>query len=313
MKKISVIVTVYNTEKTIEKCLNSILNQTNEVFEIIVINDGSKDNSEKIIKNIQEKNENVKYFYKENSGVSDSRNYGIEKAEGDYILFVDSDDYIENNLIETLYKFIVDDIDLIKFKLKKIDYAGNILEKVNGPVFKKLSGEEAFNILYYQDILLDSPCVYLIKKELFVKNDLRFQGKYHEDFGLVPLLLAIAKTVVSIPEYLYVYLQGDNSITRNSDYKKTLEKIQCVLFQYDNMLITLQKLNLQGNTKDNIKIYYTNAIILKLEELKKEDKKRFIKEIKLRKMYKNIKARNFKQFIKRYLLKISVSLYLKMR
>lgn len=313
MKKISVIVTVYNAEKTIEKCLNSILNQTNAVYEIIIVNDGSKDNSERIIKNIQERNKNIKYFYKENSGVGDTRNYGIEKAEGDYVLFVDSDDYIESNSIEILYKFIVDNIDLIKFKLKKIDSNGNIVEKVDGPIFEKITGEEAFNILYCQDILLDSPCVYLIKKELFVKNNFKFQGKYHEDFGLIPLMLAIAKTVVSIPDYLYVYIQGNNSITRNNDYNKTIDKMQCALFQYDNMLKILQKLDLAENTKDNIKIYYTNAIILKLEELKREDRKRFIKEIKNRKMYKNIKNKNIKQFIKRLILKFNINLYLKMR
>lgn len=313
MDKISVIVPVYNAERTIERCLNSILNQTHPVFEIIVVNDGSTDDSEEIIKELQEKNNSIKYFYKENSGVADTRNFGINKTSGDYILFVDSDDYIEPNLIETVDKFLTKDIDLIKFKLKRVDSDGIIVEKVDGPVFEKLTGEEALSTLYYQDVLLDSPCVYIIKKDLFVKNNLYFQGKYHEDFGAIPLILATAKAVVSLPDYLYTYVQAPNSITRNEDYKKTIEKMESVLFQYDNMIKTLDRLELQEKTKDNIKIYYTNAVILKLNELKKEDRKFFIKEIKNRQMYKNIKNKNIKQALKKLILKFDINLYLKMR
>lgn len=313
MKKVSVIIPVYNAEKTIEKCLDSILDQTSPVFEIIVVDDGSKDDSENIIKKCQEKSNIIRYYYKENTGVADTRNYGIGKAQGDYILFVDSDDYIENNLIETCNKYIEQDIELIKFKLKRIDEDGNVIEKVDGPTFEKITGQEAFNTLYYQDILLDSPCVYLISKELFYRNNFKFKGTYHEDFGLIPLIVATSKTVVSIPNYLYIYVQRKNSITRNNDYKKTIKKMEDVLFQYDNMCQVLEELDLQKVTKENIKIYYTNAIILKLQELKKEDKKKYIKEIKKRKMFKNIKSRNIKQVIKKCILHINVNLYLKMR
>ena len=108
MAKISVIVPVYNTSKYICKCLDSLINQTikNEI-EIIIVNDGSTDNSEEIIKNYIEKQENknlIKYYKKQNEGIAKTRNFGIEKATGEYILFVDSDDYIDNKLIEKLEK-----------------------------------------------------------------------------------------------------------------------------------------------------------------------------------------------------------------
>jgi len=313
MKKISVIVPVYNSAKTIEKCLNSILNQTSPVFELVIVNDGSKDESEEIIKKYQEKYDNIQYYFKENSGVAETRNYGIEKATGDYILFVDDDDYIEQNLVEICNKYVEQDIELIKFKLKRVDENEKIIEKVDGPTFEEVTGQDAFNTLYYQDILLDSPCVYLIKKELFTRNNFKFKGIYHEDFGLIPLVIVTAKTVVSLPNYFYSYVQVQNSITRNDDYAKTIKKMNDVLFQYDNMIQTLEKLNLQDKTNENIKIYYTNAIILKLQELNKTDRKKFIKEIKKRKMFKNIKTRNVKQFIKRCVLHININLYLKMR
>lgn len=316
MTKISIIIPVYNTGKHIEKCLNSIKNQTRKIdLEVIIINDGSTDNSENIVKQYIEKHKeflNIKYYSKENEGVAKTRNFGIEKATSDYIMFLDSDDYIEPETFETLEKYIEQDIDLIKFKLQRVDENDNVIEKVDGPVFDKITGQEAFDELYGEDVLLDSPCVYVIKKKLFTENNFKFQGRYHEDFGLIPFIILTAKTVISIPEYLYKYVQAPDSITRTEDYEKTTKKMEDVLFHYDNMLKMVEKLNLEETTKENVKIYYTNAIILKLRELKKEAQNHYIKEIQKRKMYKNIKPRNLKQLIKRLLLKWNVKLYLKL-
>lgn len=316
MTKISIIIPVYNTGKHIEKCLNSIKNQTRKIdLEVIIINDGSTDNSENIVKQYIEKHKeflNIKYYSKENEGVAKTRNFGIEKATSDYIMFLDSDDYIEPETFETLEKYIEQDIDLIKFKLQRVDENDNVIEKVDGPVFDKITGQEAFDELYGEDVLLDSPCVYIIKKKLFTENNFKFQGRYHEDFGLIPFIILTAKTVISIPEYLYKYVQAPDSITRTEDYEKTTKKMEDVLFHYDNMLKMVEKLNLEETTKENVKIYYTNAIILKLRELKKEAQNHYIKEIQKRKMYKNIKPRNLKQLIKRLLLKWNVKLYLKL-
>lgn len=338
MSKVSIIVPVYNTGAKLKKCLDSLVNQTIKDIEIIIINDGSTDNSEKIIKEYianykkqkqydSKENENktknnssednnsveIEFYSKENEGIAKTRNYGIEKANSDYILFVDSDDYIDLKLVEKLLPYIEQDIDLIKFKLQRVNENGEILEKTDGPVFEKTTGQEGFNKLYSQDVLLDSPCVYLIKKELFKKNNFTFKRTYHEDFGLMPLVIVSAKDIVSTPYYLYSYVQSSNSLMRNDDYNKTLKRIEDVWFHYDNSMNQIEKMNLEKTTKENIKIYYTNAVILKIYELKEEDQKQFIKEIKKRKMYKNIKPRNLKQLIKRYLLKFNIKLYIKMR
>lgn len=315
MPKISIIIPVYNTGKHIEKCLNSVLNQTRNIdLEVIIINDGSTDNSEEIItKYIQEHNLNLQYYSKENEGVAKTRNFGIEKSNSDYIMFLDSDDYLDKETFKIVEKYIDQDIELIKFKLQRIDEQDNVIEEVNGPIFEQITGQEAFNRLYGEDVLLDSPCVYLIKKKLFIENNFKFQKTYHEDFGLIPFIILVAKTVVSIPEYLYKYVQAPNSITRTDDYNKTIKKMEDVLFHYDNMLQKIEKLNLEETTKENVKIYYTNAIVLKIKELKKENQKQYIKEINKRKMYKNIKIRNLKQLIKRLLLKWNIKLYLRIR
>ena len=317
MTKVSVIVPVYNTGKYVERCLDSLMKQTiKDEIEIIVINDGSTDNSGEIVKKYiqnQENKQNVKYYEKENEGSAKTRNYGIEKATGEYILFVDSDDYIDTQLIEKLKPYLEKQIELIKFKLQRVDETGKILEKVEGPIFEKKTGEEAFNEMYSQDILLDSPCVYLIKKELFTKNNFQFKQTYHEDFGLIPIILLVAKSVASVNEYLYNYVQVENSITRNEDYQKTIRKMADCMAHYDNMVTTVEKLMVGKKAKENIKIYYTNAILLKLKELDEKERKEYIEKIKARKFSKNIKARNVKQLIKKILLKIDINLYLKMR
>lgn len=311
MAKVSVIVPVYNTGRYVERCLDSLIHQTlKDEMEIIVVNDGSTDNSEEIIEKYRQQ---VKYYAKENEGIAKTRNFGIEKATSEYIMFVDSDDYVEPTLIEKLKPYIDQQIDLIKFKLQKVDEKGNIIEKIGGPVFEKVQGEKAFCKLFSEDVLLDSPCVYVIKKELFTKYNFQFRRTYHEDFGLIPLIILVAKSVVSTDYYLYSYVQVENSITRNEDYEKTRKRMEDVLGHYDNMLQTIERLTLSKRAKEDIKIYYTNAILLKLNELKKEDKNYYIKQMKQRRFDKNIKARNGKQLLKKILLKINVKLYLKLR
>ena len=203
MHKISVIVPVYNSEKYIEKCLKSILIQKNVEFEIIVVNDGSTDNSEKIINEFVNIYPNkIKYFYKENGGLSDARNYGIKHITGDYICFVDSDDYLDETLFESLEKYINKDIELIKYKCVKVDSNYKELEKVDGPIFENKSGEDAFNTLYSSDVLIEPACLYLYKKDFWVKNNFSFPlKKYHEDWAVVPYILISAQSVASVNLY----------------------------------------------------------------------------------------------------------------
>lgn len=312
--ELSIIIPVYNTDyQILKQCLESIIKKDqNFLYEIIIIDDGSNSiNSLKYKELIGDSK--IKYIYQENKGVSSARNLGISRAKGKYIMFVDSDDYVDVKLVEKLMPYIDNNVDLIKFKLQRVNENGRIIEKVPGPIFENITGEEAFNIMFSEDVLIDSPCVYLIKRELFTKYDLKFRQTYHEDFGLIPIIILVAKNVVSTPYYLYEYVQSSNSITRNEDYEKTKRRMYDALKHYDNMIEMIKNINLDKRTKENVKIYYTNAILLKLEELKESEKDKYIKEIKKRKMCDNIKVRNLKQLLKKILLKINVKLYLKMR
>lgn len=315
MVTLSIIVPVYNTSRYLKRCLDSILVGIDEKTEIIAIDDNSTDNSYEILKEYETKYSNKFILYKnENNGIAYTRNFGIDKANGKYILFVDSDDYISKDLINNINKYIEEDIDIIKFKLEKVNENEVVLEKVNGATFSKVTGEEAFNKLAFSDVLIDSPCVYCFKKDLFTKNNFKFRiDTEHEDFGLIPLVLLKAKSVVSLNLYGYYYLQSTNSITRNEDYSRTLKRFNDALIHYDNMISFLEKEQISIQTKKNVKTYYTNAIILKLKEIKEKDRDIYIEKIKQRNMISNIQVHNIKQFIKKVVLCINIGWYLKLK
>lgn len=314
MKKLSIIIPVYNTEKHLKKCFDSIVNQNNSEIEVIVVNDGSTDNSEVIIKEYTNKYKDVFTYYKKgNTGVADTRNFGIKKATGEYIMFLDSDDYIDKKLYDNIKKYIDEDIELIKYKMQRVDENDKILEIVQGATFEKVTGEEGFNKLYGTDVLLDSPCVYVIKKDIFIRNNLKFKvGTEHEDFGLIPFVIVLAKSMVSTNFYGYYYVQSQGSLMRNENYQKTIKRVYDALGHYENAKEYSQKINVSKLTHDNIMIYYTNAVILKARDLKEEERKKYIEELKKRKVFKNIKARNLKQMIKKILLMIDMNLYLRL-
>ncbi len=132
MKKVSVIVPVYNVERYLEKCLNSLVNQTLAEIEIIVVNDGSEDNSKKIIDDFQQKYPLIiRPFSKENGGLSDARNFGLAKATGEFVGFVDSDDYVSETMFEEMYQLAKKhSAEMVICNLQKVDEDGNVTQKL---------------------------------------------------------------------------------------------------------------------------------------------------------------------------------------
>ena len=130
-------------------------------------------------------------------------------------MFLDVDDYIDKKLLNNLQFYIDQDIEMIKFKLNE-----------DGPVFDVVDGQTAFNKLCFEDKYLDSPCLYVIKKELFKRTKLKFEKNvYHEDFGLIPSLIVNAKSFVATDYCGYHYSQTDDSIIRTNDYEKEIKKV----------------------------------------------------------------------------------------
>lgn len=314
MMKISVIVPIYNVEKQLQRCLESILKQEESNLEIILVNDGSPDNSGEIAKEYASRYpDKVLYFEKENGGLSDARNFGIKHSSGKYLAFVDSDDYITENLFKDLAPYMEADYDMVKFKISVINEDGSVINKNYSPIFENKSGEEAFDILYKTDVMTEVAWGYIYKREFFVNNNFEFaKGLYHEDFGLIPLVLIRAGKVASADVYGYNYVQTKTSITRGNEQLK-YRRAEDLLKHYDYMLEKIEEYNISKITKQNIKIYYTNCIILELNNLDDAEQKKYIEQIRKRKMIKNIKARNLKQFIKKVVLMCNIRLYLKLR
>jgi hypothetical protein len=239
---------------------------------------------------------------------SDSAILGVaEKVKREYV----TDNNVDLNSLLKGVDIHEDNYEICEINI--VDKDGYIINKINGPTFDSLNGEEAFSKLCFEDILIDSPCLYMMKKELFEKNpNLRFtKNLYHEDFELMPLVLVHAKSVISTDIYGYYYVQSDGSIMRTKDIEKNIKKANDKLLHYDNMLKNIEFL--KDKTKEDIKKYYTNTIILTVEELQGEERKKYIKQIKKRKMLKNIKAKNLKQLIKKVVLNININWYLKLR
>ena len=118
--------------------------------------------------------------------------------------------------------------------------------------------------------------------------------------------------MVSLDDYVYYYVQTDNSIMREKNINKTIKKAKDALYHYDNILSAINKYNISEITKENVRIYLTNAILLKVKELNGKEQNWYINELKNRKIYKNIKVRNIKQLIKKILLFLNIKLYLKL-
>lgn len=273
MKKVSIIIPVYNCEKYIKRCIQSCLNQTYSEIEIIIVNDGSTDKSEKVIKSFNDAR--IKYFLKNNTGVSDSRNYGIKKSNGFYIMFVDADDWLEQHAVEIM----VDNIEKKEFDAIRGNYRIAI-EKNNGKItYKKNRKKFKKNHIELSDVLSGKLNCYvwllIIKKELIGEKilfDTSLAMMEDNDFYIQLILNNLKIGVTNQVIYNYYFNKNSastsiNNLLRNGINilnlrKKTEEKLK----KYDKY------------TEENIGYNNTNIfkiISLVLKELYKSNEEQF--------------------------------------
>lgn len=210
---ISLIIPVYGVEKFLQKCLDSILAQTYKNMDIVVVDDGSIDSSGEICDEYAQKDKRIRVFHKKNGGLSDARNFGIEKSRGKYITFIDSDDYIEPDYICFLYKLISS--DNYKMSICSIfnDFTknGNIVDNGDG-TFREISNVDALEMMCYHHLI--DTCAYakLFERSLF--DNVKFpKGKVFEDIGTIYLLIDQCKKINCGFISKYHYVIRDDSIT----------------------------------------------------------------------------------------------------
>ena len=252
MTKISVIVPVYNVEELLPKCLDSLVNQTFDDYEVIVVNDGSPDNSQKIIDDYYKKYPNIiKPLKKENGGLSSARNFGLKYASGEYILYVDSDDWVSNDMLKMMYETALkDDSDIVVCKMWNVVSDRNI--KINNGILN-------FNV--FKRYILNNPsaCCKLIKKDILLHPELFFLENHHyEDIAVVPAFCLYAKNISFIDDYLYYYLLREGSIMHQKSYTDKLNDIFDSLNNLTNIFI---KKDAFDKYKDELEYLYIEHLL----------------------------------------------------
>ncbi len=273
MSLISVIIPIYKVEKYLPKCVESVLAQTYKNIEIILVDDGSPDNCPQICDDYAKKYSNVKVIHKQNGGLSSARNSGIEAAKGEFLVFIDSDDYVANDMLEKLYFALVNnDADLSMCNVVRVDTDGNIVGSNHILKNTVMNKSQAFDTLTtgIADYVVAWNKLY--KRVIF--NTLRYpEGRIHEDEFVIHKVFGECEKVVVISDVGYYYVKHDGTITTSGLSVKRVDAVYAMLDRYyylkDEATIIAQYAlkSAYGNAINIIKnLYFSNnkQIILKM-------------------------------------------------
>lgn len=231
MPKATVVVPVYNVEEYLEKCVESILAQTEEDFELLLVDDGSTDGSGSLCDRISQRDSRIQVIHQENQGLGGARNTGIKAASGDWILLVDSDDWIQPDTLEkTLEAGLREEADLVMFGFRSVDEQGNTLQTF----LEDAPKDRGITLTERPDLLLMAPsaCCRLYRRELLTRTGILFPPRvWYEDMRTTPKLLAQARQVVFLDYVGYNYLSRTGSITKNQNADRNRE----ILWAFDDL------------------------------------------------------------------------------
>ncbi len=253
MPKVSVIIPVYNVEKYLKRCLDSLVNQTFNDIEIICINDGSTDNSLKIIEEYAQKDSRIKLFSQENKGSATARNVGLDNANGEYLMFCDSDDWYESQMVEKMFSAIEkENVDLVVCDVNIVIDETN--DRKDDTVYPRLGfiGKVDFN----SNIKIKDKVKVLLWKKIFRKSlvdkyNIRFpDGHKQEDCTFIRQYVLVAKNAYGLNEKLYNYVYRTGSVMSKA-FDKGAKDCLDTLYCFDNLLFFLSKIKNIGNSKLN--------------------------------------------------------------
>lgn len=261
--KFSIVVPVYNSEKYLRNCLESILNQTFINFEVIVINDGSTDSGPKILDYYAEKDSRIRVYHCENNGVTKARQIGVSLSTGEYIIFVDSDDTINSDLLfeldNTLKKY--PDIDIIRFKSKLINDTVGLdhdIYNITGYICQKtITGIQAIKKWTSPYQKYDVFWLYAFKKTRLSIMDSCPNISTNEDFAIIPLIIAKAESVTTIDYIGYNYTCNNlNSLTHKSGYSAQKKHALDFLTAYNFLMQNISIIEIES--KESFEFFYEN-------------------------------------------------------
>jgi len=278
--KLSIIIPIYNVEKYLKRCIDSVLNQANfniseENIEIVLVNDGSPDDSQKIIDEYATNFNCIKGYKKENGGLSDARNFGLSKATGDYIWFVDADDWIDEKSFAIIFNELKSNqLDILEFDFynAKENERGDISLTTN-PFYQSITTEKGSGINFLESYgYIVGVCFKVIRKQLFVDNNLSFPlGELNEDNIISYKLTKYSKEYKKIAQPLYYYYSRAESITNN--FNETHQR-RYIKDQINNILKVkeLSKQETFSTSKiDEMLSFYSTNVISSLIKLKNKE------------------------------------------
>lgn len=277
---VSVVLPIYNVDKYLIKCIETVINQTYKNIEIILVDDGSTDNSGTICDTFKEKDNRIKVIHKKNGGLSDARNIGLKNAHGRYICFIDSDDYISEKYVEKLYKLIkINNAQIALCNFQRVDENEQIIseEKILSEI---LSGKETLEKLNNKNFYPSSVVAWNKLYDISLFDNILYPiGKLHEDEFTTYKLYYIAPKVAITSEVLYYYRVVQTSITNRNFNKKRLDILEALeerikffkcnneqklyelaLIEYESVLMIYYM---------NCKLYLNNSKEIQKEILKK--------------------------------------------
>ncbi len=302
---VSVVVPVYKVEKYLDKCIKSLIKQTHSNIEIILVDDGSPDNCGKICDQYSIKDNRIKVIHKENGGLSEARNFGLDSAKGKYVLFVDSDDYIEEDAVEKLFKYseknnlevLCGNAYQINGQDKKIIKAGN-----SGAIIK--NGVDFFVENISDNSYIAAVWLRLYNTSFLKANKMYFEvGLLHEDEQWTPYTLLAASRVGYVDYTFYNYIIRDGSITQSQDREKHIED---VIATCNELVEYINQSNYTRKQRKLIKDYYARLYMHTVCYGRYEKKKY---ATKINRFFPLRNSTKFKTKLKSIVYLISPSLY----
>lgn len=321
MSEISVIVPVYNVEKYLKRCVDSILNQSYKDFELILVDDGSKDSSGKICDEYGQTDSRVKVIHKKNGGVSAARNTGLKFATGEYIMFVDSDDYIDESMLLEMIKYA--ESDIITSGLRFVDINENLLFENNNDTIEKMNINEFIKnnyVDFYKKYIFSGPYNKLYKRYIIIQENLFFNENLSicEDGLFVINYLLVAKTISNVSKCFYNYVQySENNLM--SKYNSNAIDASLQLYNTKQKLISINEcdnediMNFLNNEETETILGFLSQIYSRSKLNNNEKYKKLKSEIQ-KSQVKNLlvtyKAKSFKSKFMIFLIKNNMFLLL---